>query len=87
MSTDPERDHAVKRLKAKRGFRSLAATTVLVSLIWIGIWAASGGGTFWPILPILSLVIVLLVSAWQAYGPERRAITDDEIRREIERRG
>src|SRR3954468_14579668 len=37
----------------RQGFRIHVTFYVLVNLMLIGIWAASGGGYFWPIWPIL----------------------------------
>src|SRR4051794_17124596 len=37
----------------RQGFRIHLTFYVLVNLLLIGIWAASGGGYFWPIWPIL----------------------------------
>jgi class 3 adenylate cyclase len=37
----------------RQGFRIHLTVYVLVNLLLIGIWAASGGGYFWPIWPIL----------------------------------
>src|SRR3954466_13930893 len=37
----------------RQGFRIHLTMYVLVNLLLIGIWAASGGGYFWPIWPIL----------------------------------
>src|SRR5215813_5172892 len=33
--------------------------TALVGLFLIGIWAASGGGSFWPVWPIAGLALML----------------------------
>src|SRR3954464_14096843 len=37
----------------RQGFRIHLTFYVLVNLMLIGIWAASGGGYFWPIWPIM----------------------------------
>jgi signal transduction histidine kinase len=40
-------------------FSRLAGQAVLVSLFLIGVWAASGGGSFWPVWPIAGLGLAL----------------------------
>jgi class 3 adenylate cyclase len=53
LERPPER-HLTKGGRALRaGFRVHFWTFALVNLMLIGIWAASGGGYFWPIWPIL----------------------------------
>jgi signal transduction histidine kinase len=37
----------------------LAGQAVLISLFLIGVWAASGGGSFWPVWPIVALALAL----------------------------
>src|SRR4051794_32069092 len=37
----------------RRSFETHLTVYVLINLLLIGIWAASGGGYFWPIWPIL----------------------------------
>jgi len=41
--------------QAKRRFAKQAGEAVLVSLFLIGVWAAAGGGSFWPVWPIAVL--------------------------------
>jgi len=41
------------------GFRRLTGQAVLISLFLIGVWAAAGGGTFWPVWPIAALGLLL----------------------------
>ena len=78
-----ERSLAIKRLKAKREFRSHVGTYVLVNLLLIGIWAATGAGYFWPIWAILGWGIGIGFHAWSTFG--EKPLTEEEIQREIER--
>ncbi|HEU4600277.1 MAG TPA: 2TM domain-containing protein [Solirubrobacterales bacterium] len=79
------REQALRRLKAQRAFRSLLVTAAGILAVMVAIWAISGGGYFWPIWVVFGLGIALVTTAWQAYGPRERGISEDEIRREMER--
>ena len=79
------RDHAVKRLKARRDFNQLVGVAVVVSVLTVVIWLATGAEYFWPMWPILGLAIALLASAWQVWGPGERPITEDQIAEEMRR--
>jgi hypothetical protein len=81
---DDARRQALNRLRAQRSFRGFAATAVCVLALMVVIWALSGGGYFWPIWVVFGLGIALVASAWQAYGPRQRPITEEDIQREIE---
>lgn len=77
------RKAALKRLKDKRDFKSHAATYLVVNTLLVVIWAVSGGGYFWPIWPIAGWGVGLALNAWTAYF--QKPISEDEIRREMER--
>jgi len=77
------REAAVKRLKAKRDFKTHVATYLFVNTMLVVIWAVADGGYFWPIWPILGWGIGLVLDGWRVYF--QRPITEDEIRREMER--
>ena len=78
------REAAVKRLKAKQDFKTHVAAYLIVNTMLVVIWAvAGGGGYFWPIWPILGWGIGLVLDGWRVYF--QRPITEDEIRREMER--
>jgi len=86
MTATRSREDAVRRLKAKRDLKSLAGVALLVTVITVVVWAATGADYFWPMWPMLGLGIALLAAAWQAYGPgEDRPITEEEIEREMRR--
>jgi signal transduction histidine kinase len=40
-------------------FAQLAGQSILVGLFLIGVWAAAGGGTFWPVWPIAVLALIV----------------------------
>jgi class 3 adenylate cyclase len=84
---------AIKRIRAKRGFERHAIIYVAVNLLLIAIWALTGPGyanhrheaesDFWPIWPILGWGVGLGVHYWAVF--HQKPISDDEIRREIEK--
>ena len=77
------REAAVKRVKAKREFKNHLAVYLIVNALLVVIWAASGQGYFWPVWPIAGWGVGLAFNAWSAYF--ERPISEDEIRREMER--
>lgn len=83
MDDVERREAAIKRLKAKRDFRTSLLVYVLVNALLVVIWSLDGG-YFWPIWPILGWGLGVALQGWNAYV--RRPITDDEIRREMGRR-
>ena len=83
MTDSTTRDVAVKRLKAKREFRNHVAVYIIVNTLLVVIWAMTGAGYFWPIWPIAGWGIGLALHAWTVNF--QRPITEEEIRREMER--
>ena len=79
---DEAREAAVKRVKAKRDFKTHAVAYVLVNTMFVLIWALSGRGYFWPIWIIAGWGIGLAMNAWAVYF--EKPISEDEIRREME---
>jgi hypothetical protein len=78
-----KREAAVKRLRAKRGFKIHVAIYLVVNALIVVVWASSGAGYFWPIWAMLGWGIGLAFHGWSVYLPKR--ISEDEIRREMER--
>jgi hypothetical protein len=81
--TPEEREAARARLASKREFRTHVFVYVVVNLLLVVIWAAAGGGYFWPIWSIGGWGIGLAFHAWDTFGD--RPITDDDIEAELER--
>ncbi|MEL7208034.1 MAG: 2TM domain-containing protein, partial [Actinomycetota bacterium] len=71
---DDPRQAAIRRLGAKREFRLHLSVYVLVNLLLIVIWAATGGGFFWPIWPIAGWAVGLAAHAMSVYN--QRPITE-----------
>ncbi|HJW41752.1 MAG TPA: 2TM domain-containing protein [Rhizomicrobium sp.] len=82
---DDKRKAAIRRLIARRGFWNHAMTYVVVNALLVVVWAFTGRRYFWPIWVIAGWGIGLAFHAWGVFF-ERR-ITEDEIRREMERGG
>jgi protein-S-isoprenylcysteine O-methyltransferase Ste14 len=80
-----KRRAAIKRLKAKRGFTAHAAVYVMVNILLVVVWAFSGGRYFWPVWVIAGWGIGLVMHAWAVYF--QQPISEDDIRREMERGG
>jgi len=75
---------ALKRLRAKRSFKTHLAVYVIVNTLLVVIWAVQGAGNdYWPFWTILGWGIGLAFHARSVFF--QRPITDDEIRREMER--
>jgi adenylate cyclase len=79
-------DHqaAIERIEAKRGFGVHATVYIAVNLLLIAVWALTSRKYFWPIWPLLSWGLGLGMNYWSVFL--RKPISDDEIRRELEKR-
>src|ERR687896_126047 len=83
-SDDERRARAVKRLEAKRNFWRTVILFLVLSALFVIIWAATTpGGYFWPIWPIVELAIALGFQAWATFG--QRPIIEADIEREMRR--
>ena len=51
-----------------QGFKTHLTLYALVNVMLIGIWAASGGGYFWPIWPMLGWGIGVAINGFVVYG-------------------
>lgn len=77
------RDRAIARLKEKRDFGAHLFVYVVVNAFLIGIWAVTGAGFFWPVFLLCLWGIGLVLHAWDVYW--RKPVSEDRIRREMER--
>ena len=82
---DIERQAAIKRVKAKRGFRMHLAIYLIVNALLVAIWALSGAAYFWPAWAMLGWGIGLVFHGWSVYF--LKPISEDDIRREMGRGG
>jgi hypothetical protein len=58
---------------AEVAFQIHAAVWFLVNLFMVGIWAAAGGGYFWPIWTAMPWGFALALQGWLTYGLLRRS--------------
>ena len=79
------REAAVKRVKAKRDFKTHVAVYILVNALLVTIWATNGAGYFWPVWPLAGWGVGLALNAWTVYFEQ--PITEDDIQREMSRSG
>jgi len=77
------REAAIRRVKAKRGFMTHLVIYLVVNALILVIWVSSGSGYFWPIWVILGWGVGLAFHGWGVYF--RQPISEDDIRREIDR--
>jgi hypothetical protein len=80
---DERRAAAIGRITAKRDFRNHALIYFVVNMVLVVIWAASGGGYFWPIWVIAGWGIGLAAHAWRIYG--QKPISEADIVNEMHR--
>ena len=73
MDTINDREPAADRAQARRDALALAFSGPLVTAVLLVVWAAAGGGYFWPVWPLLGVSIALLVALWRAFGPVYQA--------------
>jgi len=80
---DDRRRAALDRVRAKRDFRNHLGVYLIINTLLVVIWAATGGGYFWPIWPIAGWGVGLAFHAWSAYF--EKPISEEEILREMDR--
>lgn len=74
---DPElRKRAVGRLKARQNFTRHLSIYLIMSVMFVVVWAASGREDFWPIWPILGWGIAI---AFQALSLRNTDISEEQI--------
>ena len=84
--TDEQRQRAIGRIKAKRGFRVHFAVYLAVNALLVVIWATTSATYFWPVWPMLGWGIGVAAHAASVYmGPSE--ISEADIDRELGRLG
>lgn len=73
----PQRALARKELEARRKFRADLFAYVVVNLFFVGAWAVTGAGYFWPGWVLAGWGVLLLLDFWNVYL--RRPITEQDI--------
>lgn len=83
--TEQDRQWAIGRIRAKRGFWIHFSVYLAVNALLVVIWAATGTGYFWAIWPILGWGIGIIAhGASVFFGP--REISEERIDRELQSR-
>lgn len=83
--TEDERQWAINRIKAKRGFWGHLAIYVMVNTLLVSIWAMTSSDSFWPIWPMLGWGIGVVAHGASAFaGPS--TISEERIDRELRAR-
>lgn len=85
MDEQQQRQAAISRLKAKRGFWSNLAAYVVVNAFLVVVWALSGAGYFWPVWVLGGWGIAIALHAWSVFG--QKPITEDDVQREMGKGG
>ena len=77
------RERALERIEKKHEFYAHLLTYVLVNAMFVGIWAVTGAGFFWPVLPLMGWGIGIGFHAWDTYrvGEPSEAQIEREVRR------
>ena len=84
--TDEQRQRAIGRIRAKRGFWAHFAVYLAVNALLVLIWAMTSASYFWPVWPMLGWGIGVAAHAASVYlGPSE--ISEAQIEREIGRLG
>lgn len=81
--TGSERDVARRRVQAKRDFVSHTVTYVVVNAFFVGIWAFTGSGYFWPAWVIGGWGVGLVLHGWDVFL--RRPVTEADVDEELSR--
>ena len=84
--TDEQRQLAIRRIKAKRGFRTHLAIYLAVNALLVAIWATTSATFFWPVWPMFGWGIGVVAHAANAYGGPSE-ISEADIDRELGRLG
>ena len=84
--TDEQRQRAIRRIRAKRGFWVHAAVYLAVIAFLFVIWAMTSATYPWPIWPMLGWGIGVLAHAASVYIG-RPGISEAQIDRELRRLG
>lgn len=88
--SDDLRARAINRLKAKNHFWQALVTWLILSVLFVLIWAFSGGPGggfegFWPIWPIVGIAIGVAFTGVRAFGPAAGGPSEGQIQNEMKR--
>ncbi len=80
---DGRREQAIKNIKRKRDIVSHVVSFIVVNIIMVIIWYATGRGYFWPEWVLLATAISLVVGIWNAFRSGPSEISEADISREM----
>jgi hypothetical protein len=78
---DDLRRRAITRIKKRNDFHVHVLMYVLVNSFFIGIWALTHSGFFWPAFPLMGWGIGLVANGWDVYRDDEP--TEERIQQEI----
>jgi hypothetical protein len=84
-TAEVDRKQAIKNIKNRRALVSQVVAFCVVNILMIVIWLATGGGYFWPGWVLLGTGIALVFGLLSFSRHHSRAISEDEIRREMQK--
>jgi len=83
-TADDLRKQARQRIERRRDLGTHAVAYVVINAMFVGIWAITGAGYFWPAWVLLGWGVGLILNAWDVYF--RRPVTEEDVVRELQRR-
>lgn len=84
-TAEVDRKQAIKSIKNRRALVSQVVAFCVVNVLMIVIWLATGGGYFWPGWVLLGTGIALVFGLLSFNRHHSRAISEDDIRREMQK--
>jgi len=81
--TEDQRQHAIRRIKAKREFRRHLSVYLAVNALLVAIWAVTSASFFWPVWPIFGWGIGVVAHAASVYSSPSE-ISEAQIEREMQ---
>jgi hypothetical protein len=84
--TDMQRDRAIRRIRAKRGFWLHVGLYLATNALLLAVWALTWTGYFWPGWVLLGWGIGLLAHGLAVFVVWR-PISEERIQREVDQGG
>ena len=76
-------EQAKVNVRKRRDLSAHVVTYVVVNAMFIGIWAITGMGYFWPAWVLFGWGVGLILNVWDVYF--RRPVTEHDIQEEMTR--
>jgi hypothetical protein len=81
---ESDRERARKRVEKRRGLQGGLIAYVLFNLFFVGVWAMTGGGYFWPAWIIGGWGVGMALGVWDYL---RGPVTESDVEQELRRMG